>query len=107
MLYRVCGEEDKQDVIHVEGRLVKHRIVNSAEEQRRAKGWSETPGAALKRKRWRHWAQTTLKPLWERWEWAIKLMAALLVVAAAGSKLLPESTKLEAIPNPQPANSSK
>ena len=107
MLYRVCGADETTDVVHIDGRTLKHRIVNSAKEQRSAKGWSETPANALKRKRWRHWAQVTLKPLWEKWEWAIKLLAAVLIIVAATLKLLPEPAKLENIPKPQPANSDK
>lgn len=101
MLYRLCDASETKDVIEVEGRKVKYRIVGSADEQRQAKGWSQSPAEAVKRKRLRHCMQTAVRPWWEKWEWALKLLAAILVIVAAAAKILeafPASTDHSNVP---------
>jgi hypothetical protein len=101
MLYRLCDGNAPVEALDVEGRKVEYRIVASAIEQRAAKGWSETPAQAVRKKRIRHWAQTVLKPWWEKWEWSLKLIAAVLVIVAAGAKIF-EVLPLGPQQSPQP-----
>jgi hypothetical protein len=111
MLYRLCDGKVPKEALDIDGRKVEYRIVASAVEQRAARGWSVSPAQAVKKKRLRHWAHTTLKPWWEKWEWSLKFFAAVLVIVAAGTKILevvpfgpkqaPQVTVLPA-PGPKP-----
>lgn len=77
MLYR------KGSMMDYEGEKLDYLIVNSKEEQKKAKGWVEHPSKAAKKSKITLWFKTTLKPWWNEWEWLFKLIAVVLAIAAA------------------------